>query len=119
MSPGQLPKVLNPGTYAVRPDPAHGRPFQLVKPKLRVELPKVQSRHLCGFVVDRLDVVPVWADDECCIVVAAVLWAQARRTIVLTTGIESCAIEGIDLVTTVGRERQVKVGRLLVGLVQA
>src|SRR5882672_2134358 len=75
---------------------------------------------LClGFVANRFYVVPVRTNDEGCIVGRVVLRAQARRTIVLATRLQSRAIEGVDLPATLGRERQVKMRRLLLGLVEA
>ena len=71
------------------------------------------------FVANRFDVVPVWTNDERCIVVHAVVRAQARRTIVLATRLQSRTIERFDLLAILGRERQVKMRRLLLGLVQA
>src|SRR5687767_15361956 len=71
-----------------------------------------------GFVANHFDVVSVRTNDESCIVVAAVLRAQTRRTIVLATRVQSRAIESLDLVSILGRERQVKVRRLLPGLEQ-
>ena len=38
-----------------------------------------------GFVANHFDVVPVWTNDESCIVVRVVLRAQTRRTIVFAT----------------------------------
>jgi hypothetical protein len=54
-----------------------------------------------------------------CIVVRVVVRAQTRRTIVFAARLQSCAIEGFDLLAILGRERQVKMRRLLLGLVQA
>ena len=61
-----------------------------------------------GFVANHFDVVPVRANDESRIVVRVVLWAQARRTIVFATRLQSRAIESFDLLAILGRERQVK-----------
>jgi hypothetical protein len=72
-----------------------------------------------GFVADRFDVVPVGANDESCIVVRVIVRAQTRRTIVFATRFQSCAIEGLDLLAILGHERQVKMRRLLLGLIQA
>src|SRR4029078_8874132 len=72
-----------------------------------------------GFVANHFDVVLVRTDDESCIVVRVVLRAQTRRTIVFTARLESRAIESFDLLAILGRERQVKMRRLLLGLVQA
>ena len=71
-----------------------------------------------GFVANHFDVVPVRADDESCIVVRVVLRAQTRRTVVFATRLQRRAIEGVDLLAILGRERQVKTRRLLVGLVE-
>src|SRR5712664_1502007 len=72
-----------------------------------------------GFVANHFDVVPVRTNDESCIVVRVVVRAQTRRTIVFATRLQSRAIEGFDLLAILGRERQVKMRRLLLGLVQA
>src|SRR5437667_6100023 len=71
-----------------------------------------------GFVANHFDVVPVRTNDESCIVVRVVVRAQTRRTIVFTTRLQSRAIESFDLLAILGRERQVKMRRLLLGLVQ-
>jgi len=70
-------------------------------------------------VADHFDVVPVQTDDERCIVVRVVMRAQTRRTIVFAARLQSRAIESFDLPAILGRERQVKMRRLLLGLVQA
>src|SRR5262249_37181783 len=72
-----------------------------------------------GFVANHFDVVPVWTNDESCIVARVVLRAQTSRTIVFATRLQSSAIESFDLLAILGRERQVKMRRLLLGLVQA
>ena len=72
-----------------------------------------------GFVANHFDVVPVRTNDESCIVVRVVFRAQTRRTIVFATRLHSRAIESFDLLAILGRERQVKMRRLLLGLVQA
>src|SRR6266446_10576272 len=72
-----------------------------------------------GFVANHFDVVPVRTNDESCIVVRVVMRAQTRRTIVFATRLQSRAIESFDLLAILGRERQVKMRRLLLGLVQA
>ena len=72
-----------------------------------------------GFVANRFDVVPIWTDDESCIVVGVVVRAQTRRTIVFATCLQSRAIEGFDLLAILGRECQVKMRRLLHGLEHA
>src|SRR5258708_17005556 len=76
--------------------------------------------HLClRFVANRFDVVPVRTNDESCIVVRVVVRAQTRRTIVSATRLQSRAIESFDLPAILGHERQVKMRRLLLGLLQA
>src|SRR4051812_12718541 len=72
-----------------------------------------------GFVANRFDVVPVGPNDERCIVVRVVARAQAWRPIVPATGVECGAMESIDLLPAPGRKRQMKMRRLLLGLVQA
>jgi hypothetical protein len=72
-----------------------------------------------GCVANHLDVVPVRTKDESCIVVRVVTRAQTRRTIVVAARLQSRAIESFDLLAILGRECQVKVRRLLLGLVQA
>jgi hypothetical protein len=71
------------------------------------------------FMANHLDVVPLRTNDEGCIVVRVVFRAQTRRTIVFATRFHSRAIESVDLLAILGRERQVKMRRLLLGLVQA
>ena len=68
-----------------------------------------------GFVADHFDVVPVRTDDESCIVICVVVRAQTRRTIVFAARLQSRAVEGFDLLAILGRERQVKMRRLLLG----
>ena len=72
-----------------------------------------------GFVANHFDVVPVRTNDESCIVVRVVVRAQTRRTIVFATRLQSRAMESFDLLAILGCERQVKMRRLLLGLVQA
>src|SRR6266487_396405 len=72
-----------------------------------------------GFVANHFDVVPVRTNDESCVVVRVVVRTQTRRTIVFPTRLQSRAIETFDLLAILGRERQVKMRRLLLGLVQA
>ena len=75
-----------------------------------------------GFVANHFDVVPVRTNDESCVVVRMVLRAQTRRTIVFAifaTRLQSRAIESFDMLAILGRERQVKMRRLLLGLIQA
>ena len=59
--------------------------------------------------------MPVWTNDEGCIVVRVVVRAQTRRTIVLATRPQSRAMERFDLLAILGRERQVKMRRLGTG----
>src|SRR5206468_232828 len=72
-----------------------------------------------GFVANHFDVVPVRTDDESCIVIRVVVRAQTRRTIVLAARVQSRAIESFDLLAILGRERQMKMRRLLLAFVQA
>jgi len=72
-----------------------------------------------GFVANHFDVVPVGIKNESCIVVRVVVRAQTRRTIVFATRFHRYAIESFDLLAILSRERQVKMRRLLLGLVQA
>ena len=72
-----------------------------------------------GLVANHFDIVPVRTDDESGLVAPAVLRAQAGRTIVLGAPLQGRAIEGIDLLAVLGRERQVKMRRPFLGLVQA
>src|SRR5688500_3523770 len=72
-----------------------------------------------GFVANHFDVVPVRTNDESCIVVRVVVRAQTRRTIVFASRLQSRATESFDLLAILGRECQVKMRRLLHGLVQA
>jgi hypothetical protein len=72
-----------------------------------------------GFVANHFDVMPVRPNDESCIVVGVVVWAQTGPTIVFATRLQSRAMECFDLLAILGRERQVKMCRLLLGLVQA
>src|SRR3954453_16451535 len=70
-------------------------------------------------VANHFDVVPIRADDESCIIARMVLRAQTRRTVVLAARRERCAMEGFDLLAIVGREREMKMCRLFLCLVQA
>jgi hypothetical protein len=72
-----------------------------------------------GFVANHFDVVPVRTNYEGGIVVRVVVRAQTRRTIVFATRLQSRAMESFDLLAILGRERQVKMRRLLLGLVYA
>ena len=83
-----------------------------------VDVPSMEGLSL-GCVANHFDVVPVRTNDESCIVVRVVVWTQTRRTIVFATRLQSGAIESFDLLATLGPERQVKMRRLLLGLVQA
>lgn len=67
----------------------------------------------------RLNIVPVRAYDERCIIVGVVLGTQTRCTIVFATRLQRRAIEGINLLASLRRKCQVKLRRLLVGLEQA
>jgi hypothetical protein len=71
------------------------------------------------FVANNFDVVPVRSNDESRIVVRVVVRAQARGTVVFATRLQGCTIESVDLLAIFGRERQVKMRRLFVGLEQA
>ena len=72
-----------------------------------------------GFVANHFDVVPVRTNDESRVVVRVVVRAQTRRTIVLAAGLQGRSIESFDLLAILGRERQVKMRRLLLGLEHA
>ena len=58
-----------------------------------------------GFVTNHFDVVPVRTNDESCIVVGVILRAHTRRTIVFATRFQSRAIESVDLLAILCRER--------------
>ncbi len=83
-----------------------------------VDVPSMEGLGL-GLVANRFDVMPVRTNDESCIVVRVVARAQTRRTIVFGTCLQSCTIESLDLLAIPGHERQVKMRRLLLGLIQA
>src|ERR1700674_3174284 len=83
-----------------------------------VDVPSMEGLSL-GCVAHHFNVVPVRINDESCVVVRVVVRAQTRRTIVFATRLQSRAIERFDLLAILGRERQVKMRRLLLGLVQA
>ena len=70
-------------------------------------------------MANQFDVVPVRTNDEGCIVVRVVVRAQTRRTIIFATCLQSRTIESFDLLAILGHERQVKMRRLLLNLVQA
>jgi hypothetical protein len=61
--------------------------------------------------------MPVWANDEGCVVLPAVLWTQTRRTVVFAARLKSSAIESFDLLAILGHERQVKMRWLLLSLI--
>src|SRR5436853_7721853 len=71
------------------------------------------------FLANHFDVVPVRTNDESCIVVRVVVRAQTGRTIVFATRLQSRAIESFDWLMILGRARQVKLRRFLLGLEQA
>jgi hypothetical protein len=83
-----------------------------------VDIPSMERSGL-GFMANHFDVVPVRTNDKSCIVVRVVVRAQTRRTIVFAARLQRRAIESFDLLAILGRERQVKMRRLLLGLVQA
>ena len=83
-----------------------------------VDIPSIDL--LChGFVANRFDVVPVRTNDESGIVVDVVLRAEPRRAIVFAARLQRRAIETVDLLAILGHERQVKMRRLLFGLIKA
>jgi hypothetical protein len=51
-------------------------------------------------VTHRLNVVPIWADDEGAVVVRVVLWPQARGSIVFAAGCERRRVKLSDLFST-------------------
>lgn len=71
-----------------------------------------------GFVANHFDVVPVRTNDKSCMVIRVVVQMQTRCTVVFATRLQSLTIESFDLLAIHGRERQVKMRRLLHGLVQ-
>src|SRR5438477_6962392 len=83
-----------------------------------MDVPSMEGLGL-GFVANHFDVVPVRTNDKSCIVVCVVVRAHTRRTIVFSTRLQSRTIESLDLLAILGRERQVKMRRLLLGLIQA
>ena len=72
-----------------------------------------------GLVANHFDVVPVRTNDESGIVVLVVLRAQTRRTVVFGAALQGRAMESFDLLAIPGRERQVEMRRLFLGLVHA
>lgn len=77
-----------------------------------------KERSWLELVAHRFDVVPVGADDEGCVVARVVLRADAGRTVVTATRLQRRTMERVDLLSSLGKERQVKMRRLLLGLVQ-
>jgi hypothetical protein len=79
-------------------------------------------RHESSFfalVADHFDVVPVWTDDERCEVFAGVVGAQAGAAIVLPPRLQSRPMKSFDLLAILSHERQMKMGRLPIGLEDA
>ncbi len=70
-------------------------------------------------MANHFDVVPVRINDEGRIVVRMVARAQTRRAIVFAARRQSRPMESLDLPAIPGGERQMKVRRLLLGLVEA
>src|ERR1044071_3556896 len=99
--------------------PATSTQLRTVTRTVAGESPSPVARSGLGFVANHFDVVPVRTDDESCIVVRVVVWAQTRRAMVLATRLQSRAMESFDLLALVGLERQVTMRRLLLGLEQA
>lgn len=69
-------------------------------------------------MADDFDVVSVGTDDERGIVARVVLRAQTGATVVLAARLQRRAMERVDLLATLGGERQVQMRRLLLGLEQ-
>ncbi len=61
------------------------------------------------FVEDHFDVVAVRADDESCVVSPAVVRTQTGSAIVFAARRKGRPMESLDLLATLGDERQVKV----------
>src|SRR5262245_1850958 len=74
---------------------------------------------MCGpghrLLAHRFDVVPVRTNEEGGVVIPAVLRAQAWRPIVPGACRQRRAIESLDVLAILGRERQVKMRRFLAG----
>lgn len=70
-----------------------------------------------GLVANDFDVVPIRTNHESGIVFPAVVRALTGRTIVFAPRIQRRAIKSFDLLAIVSRERQMKIRRLLLGLV--
>ena len=66
-------------------------------------------------MTDGFDVVAVGADDERGVVVGVILRAQTRRAIVLAASRKCREMEGVDLLATLRRERQVKMSWSFLG----
>ena len=69
-------------------------------------------------MADRFDVVPVGPDDEGAVVVRVVVRAKARGAVVFAAGVQSGAVEVLDLLAAVSREANVQRRRLRRGLEQ-
>ena len=69
-----------------------------------------------GLVANRFDVVPVRPNNESRIVICVVMLAQTRRTVVFATHLQCRAIATVDLLVTLGRECQLEMRRLVLGL---
>ena len=48
-------------------------------------------------MTDGFDVVPIWPDDECTVVVGVVLRPQPRAAVIFTTSSKRCSVELPDL----------------------
>ena len=79
------------------------------------QCPVLESSGL-GFMANYFDVVLIGANDESRVVVRVVARAQTRRAIVLATRRQRRSIERVDLRTSIGNERQMKMCWLLVSL---
>src|SRR5205085_10942319 len=95
------------------------RRVQLSMRRRRAPRRRAAARSLARPVANHFDVVPVGTDDESGIVVRRVLEAQTGRAVVLAAGLQSRAMESVDLPAILGHEREVKMRRLLVGLEDA
>src|SRR5512143_3434841 len=72
-----------------------------------------------GFMADRFDVVAVRTNDESRVVVRVIVRTQTRWTIVLASCLQRCSIEGFNLLSILGHEREVKTSPLVLGLEDA
>jgi len=70
-------------------------------------------------MADGFDIVTIRVDDERGVVAPTVLGAQPGCTVVFGTGLQGSTIELVDLVPTLGHERNVEMSGSLAGLVQA